>query len=54
MAFPAETSGQKCVLWWAARHRVHHRHADQDPDITGVTGRTTVVLTIVVKTNIIV
>jgi len=33
MAFLAETSGQKGVLWWAAHHRVHHRHADQDPDI---------------------
>jgi stearoyl-CoA desaturase (Delta-9 desaturase) len=28
MAFLAETSGQKGVLWWAAHHRVHHRHAD--------------------------
>jgi stearoyl-CoA desaturase (Delta-9 desaturase) len=33
IAFLAETSGQKGVLWWAAHHRVHHRHADQDPDI---------------------
>jgi stearoyl-CoA desaturase (Delta-9 desaturase) len=33
MAFLAETSGQKGILWWAAHHRVHHRHADQDPDI---------------------
>ncbi len=33
MAFLAETSGQKGVLWWAAHHRVHHRHADQVPDI---------------------
>jgi stearoyl-CoA desaturase (Delta-9 desaturase) len=33
MAFLAETSGQKGVLWWAAHHRVHHRHADQDPDV---------------------
>lgn len=33
MAFFAETSGQKGVLWWAAHHRVHHRHADHDPDI---------------------
>lgn len=33
MAFLAETSGQKGVLWWAAHHRVHHRYADQDPDI---------------------
>ena len=33
MAVLAETSGQKGVLWWAAHHRVHHRHADRDPDI---------------------
>jgi stearoyl-CoA desaturase (Delta-9 desaturase) len=33
MAFLAETSGQKGVLWWAAHHRVHHRYADKDPDI---------------------
>jgi stearoyl-CoA desaturase (delta-9 desaturase) len=26
MAFLAETSGQKGVLWWAAHHRVHHQH----------------------------
>lgn len=33
MAFLAETSGQKGVLWWAAHHRVHHRHADGERDI---------------------
>jgi stearoyl-CoA desaturase (Delta-9 desaturase) len=33
MAFLAETSGQKGVLWWAAHHRVHHRHADSERDI---------------------
>ena len=33
MAVLAETSGQKGVLWWAAHHRLHHRHADRDPDI---------------------
>jgi stearoyl-CoA desaturase (delta-9 desaturase) len=33
MAFVAETSGQKGVLWWAAHHRVHHRHADRERDI---------------------
>src|SRR5271156_2929698 len=25
MAFLAQTSGQKGVLWWAAQHRIHHR-----------------------------
>ena len=33
LAFLAETSGQKGVLWWAAHHRVHHRQADHDGDI---------------------
>ena len=33
MAFIAETSGQKGVLWWAAHHRVHHRKADSAGDI---------------------
>jgi len=33
MAFLAQTSGQKGVLWWAAQHRIHHRHSDQDPDV---------------------
>ena len=33
IAFMAETSAQKGVLWWAAHHRHHHRHSDtpQDP-----------------------
>jgi stearoyl-CoA desaturase (delta-9 desaturase) len=33
LAFMAETSGQKGVLWWAANHRHHHRYADQEEDI---------------------
>jgi stearoyl-CoA desaturase (delta-9 desaturase) len=33
IAFCAETSGQKGVLWWAAHHRVHHRQADHEGDI---------------------
>ena len=33
MAFLAETSGQKGVLWWAAQHRWHHRYADQEEDV---------------------
>jgi stearoyl-CoA desaturase (delta-9 desaturase) len=28
LAFLAETSAQKGVLWWAAHHRVHHRYSD--------------------------
>jgi len=33
MAFLAQTSGQKGVLWWAAQHRDHHRHSDDEQDI---------------------
>jgi len=33
MAFLAQTSGQKGVLWWAAQHRDHHRYADREQDI---------------------
>ncbi|NWG14063.1 MAG: fatty acid desaturase [Acidobacteria bacterium] len=33
MAFLAQTSGQKGILWWAAHHRWHHRHADDPQDI---------------------
>jgi stearoyl-CoA desaturase (delta-9 desaturase) len=33
MAVLAQTSGQKGVLWWAAHHRDHHRHADREQDV---------------------
>jgi stearoyl-CoA desaturase (Delta-9 desaturase) len=33
MAFAAQSSGQKGVLWWAANHRHHHRYSDQAEDI---------------------
>lgn len=33
MAVLAQTSGQKGVLWWAAHHRQHHRHADREQDV---------------------
>ncbi len=32
-AFLAMSSTQKSVLWWAALHRHHHRHSDQEEDI---------------------
>ena len=32
MAFLAQTSAQKGVLWWAANHRDHHRHSDTPLD----------------------
>jgi len=33
MAFLAQTSAQKGVLWWAAHHRDHHRYSDTEQDI---------------------
>ena len=33
LAVIAQSSGQKGVLWWAALHRVHHRHSDDESDI---------------------
>lgn len=33
MAFLAQTSGQKGILWWAAQHRIHHRHSDGENDV---------------------
>lgn len=32
LAFAAQTSAQKGVLWWAAHHRHHHRHSDMPED----------------------
>jgi stearoyl-CoA desaturase (delta-9 desaturase) len=33
LAFLAQTSAQKGILWWAAHHRDHHIHSDQKTDI---------------------
>ncbi len=33
LAFMAQTSAQKGVLWWAAHHRHHHRFSDTDADL---------------------
>ena len=33
LAFAAETSGQKGVLWWAAHHREHHLYSDTPQDV---------------------
>jgi len=33
LAFLAQSSGQKGVLWWASHHRDHHRYSDQAEDI---------------------
>ncbi len=32
-AFLAQSSAQKSVLWWAALHRHHHAHSDQEEDV---------------------
>jgi stearoyl-CoA desaturase (delta-9 desaturase) len=33
MAWMGTMAMQKGVLWWAANHRLHHRHSDQPEDI---------------------
>ena len=33
LAFLAQSSAQKSVLWWAAKHRHHHLHSDSEEDI---------------------
>lgn len=32
LAFLAQTSAQRGVLWWASHHRHHHRHSDMPTD----------------------
>ena len=33
LAFLAQSSAQRGILWWAAKHRHHHRHSDTELDI---------------------
>jgi stearoyl-CoA desaturase (delta-9 desaturase) len=33
LAFLAQTSGQKGILWWAAHHRNHHLNSDRKADL---------------------
>jgi stearoyl-CoA desaturase (delta-9 desaturase) len=33
LAFLAQSSAQKSVLWWAAKHRHHHLHSDTEEDV---------------------
>jgi stearoyl-CoA desaturase (delta-9 desaturase) len=33
LAFMAETSTQKGVLWWASHHRWHHKYSDEPADV---------------------
>ncbi|HZP77906.1 MAG TPA: acyl-CoA desaturase [Pseudolabrys sp.] len=33
LAFMAQTTTQKSILWWAAKHRHHHLHSDTELDV---------------------
>src|SRR4029450_7027761 len=33
LALLAQSSAQKSVLWWAAKHRHHHLHSDTGEDV---------------------
>jgi stearoyl-CoA desaturase (delta-9 desaturase) len=33
LAFLAQSSAQRSILWWAAKHRKHHRHSDTEDDV---------------------
>jgi stearoyl-CoA desaturase (Delta-9 desaturase) len=33
LALLAQSSAQRGILWWAAKHRRHHRHADTELDV---------------------
>lgn len=33
LAFLAQSSAQRGVLWWSAKHRHHHRHSDTELDV---------------------
>ena len=33
LAFMSQTTTQKSVLWWAAKHRHHHLHSDTEHDV---------------------
>ena len=33
LAFVAQTTAQKGVIWWAGHHRHHHKHSDEKIDI---------------------
>ena len=33
LAFLAQSSAQRGILWWAAKHRHHHRHSDTEEDV---------------------
>lgn len=33
LAFLSQSTAQKSVLWWAAKHRHHHQHSDTEQDV---------------------
>ncbi len=33
LAFVAQSSAQRGILWWAAKHRHHHKHSDSELDV---------------------
>lgn len=33
LAFVAQSSAQKSVIWWASKHRHHHLHSDTEDDV---------------------
>src|SRR5437763_3270573 len=33
LAVLAQSSAQKSILWWAAKHRHHHLHSDTEEDV---------------------
>jgi len=33
LGFLAQSSAQRGILWWAAKHRHHHRHSDTELDV---------------------
>jgi stearoyl-CoA desaturase (Delta-9 desaturase) len=33
LAFAAQSSAQRGILWWAAKHRHHHKHSDTELDV---------------------
>ena len=33
LAFLGQSSAQRGVLWWAAKHRLHHKYSDTDQDV---------------------
>jgi stearoyl-CoA desaturase (Delta-9 desaturase) len=36
LAIGAQTGAQRGVLWWAAKHRAHHKHSDTENDVHSV------------------